>query len=205
MGYNLRSVNESTAVLAPQHSMAQLGSVLPRIIEAIARAPLDRGHILFSKIDIKDGYWRMMVEKGQEKIFVYVLPGQPGKPTRIVVRYALQMGWTESPAFFCAATETTRDIAEANVAKPIGCLPPHPLEEYMVPPSKWLRERIHAISERYLKLVEVYVDDFCSLAQTQDVQTLLHISRSLLHAIHGVFLHHRVGYTNWTNPSPSKT
>ena len=46
--------------------MDQIGTALPRIIEAIARANPDEGDIFFSKLDIKDDFWRMVCEAGQE-------------------------------------------------------------------------------------------------------------------------------------------
>ena len=46
--------------------MDQLGSVLLQIIEALAAAPLDDGSIRFSKLDIKDGFGRMVCEEGGE-------------------------------------------------------------------------------------------------------------------------------------------
>ena len=52
------SVNEATNPdQAPTAAMAELGNVLPRLIYAVATAPDARGPILFSKLDIKDGYW----------------------------------------------------------------------------------------------------------------------------------------------------
>ena len=35
--------------------------------------------------------------------------------------------------------------------------------------------------------MEVYVDNFCTMVQTQDVNKLRHVSRALLHAIYSVF------------------
>ena len=56
------SVNEATNPdQAPTAAMAELGNVLPRLIYAVATAPDARGPILFSKLDIKDGYWQMVV------------------------------------------------------------------------------------------------------------------------------------------------
>ena len=101
---------------APRHSMDQLGSVLGRIIYILRAAETDPEPILFCKLDIKDVFWRMVVPKADERQFCYVLPQDPTQTTptetMIVVPKALQMGWTSSPAFFCAATETGRDIAE---------------------------------------------------------------------------------------------
>jgi hypothetical protein len=51
-------VNEATnPTVAPKKAMAELRNVLPWIIHTMATAPLNIGPILFSKLDIKDGYW----------------------------------------------------------------------------------------------------------------------------------------------------
>ncbi len=56
------SVNEATdSTIAPSSSMAELGNVLPWIIYPIGTAPEAKGPIMFSKLDIKDGYWRMVM------------------------------------------------------------------------------------------------------------------------------------------------
>jgi hypothetical protein len=56
----------------------------------------------------------------------------PGAPIRIVVPSALQMGWAQSPAYFCAATKTARDLIQGLVADKTK-LPPHCFEQYMHP------------------------------------------------------------------------
>ena len=114
-GMALPSVNEATIKTAVQEAMNQLGTVLPRIIEAVANAPEEDGDILFAKLDIKDGFWRMVVPEGAEWNFAYVLPQKPGEPIRLVIPSALQMGWCESPPFFCSASETARDIAQVSL------------------------------------------------------------------------------------------
>ena len=186
-GMVVPSVNENTVITAPQHSMSQLGSVLPRLIAAVASAPVEDGNIIFSKLDIKDGYWRMNVKHGHHLNFAYVLPDKEGERIRLVVPSALQMGWAESPAFFCAATETARDIAEDLANEPMGSLPRHALEDHMLPPNKWPEAGLATTCQSYLKVMEVYVDDFCTMVQTSDVNVLRQVSRSLLHAIHSVF------------------
>ena len=109
----LKSVNESTNKLAPQHAMFELGNIIPRIIWAMARAPDTGVPILFSKIDLKDGYWRMVVDEDKAWNFAYVLPPKnDDDPIMLVIPNALQMGWSESPPFFCAGTETARDVAD---------------------------------------------------------------------------------------------
>ena len=59
------SINDNTAITAPQHGMKQLGSVLPMLIEAVDKAPLEDSSMVFRKLYFMDGYWRMVVEKGR--------------------------------------------------------------------------------------------------------------------------------------------
>ena len=190
-GYLLPSVNDATKKCAPEDAMDQIGSVLPRIIEALASAPLEDGDIMFSKLDIKDGFWRMVCEKGQEWNFAYVLPSHPGHPPEIVVPSALQMGWVLSPPFFCAASETARDVAASYVCETQGALPEHPLENLTMPDEEVTLPDLSTVSGKdganFLHMLEVYVDDFISLAQTRDDKKLRHLSRALLHGIHSVF------------------
>jgi hypothetical protein len=71
---------------------------------------------MFSKVDLKDGYWRMAVNAEDAWNFACVLPGgKPGDPVQLVIPDALQTGWLESPPFFCAATETARDVIQADM------------------------------------------------------------------------------------------
>jgi hypothetical protein len=120
----LASVNDSTVKLAPQGALDQLGHALSRIIHAFAEAEED-DKIFMAKWDIKDGFWRMDCEEGEEYNFAYVLPQEDGKLVTLVMPTSLQMGWVESPPYFCAATETVRDIAATYCNTPVGSLPPH--------------------------------------------------------------------------------
>ena len=106
-GVKLRSVNDTTDIsLAPDHSMYELGNVIPRIIWTLATAQSD-WPFLMSKVDLKDGYWRLCVNATNAWNFAYVLPKlDDSEETMLVIPDALQMGWSESPAFFCAVTET---------------------------------------------------------------------------------------------------
>jgi hypothetical protein len=89
----------------------ELGNVLPRILDFMASVPAAE-HIHFAKMDLADGYWRMVVESKARWNFAYVMPTTPGQPLQLVVPWALQMGWNESPAYFCATTKTVRDVAQ---------------------------------------------------------------------------------------------
>jgi hypothetical protein len=168
--------------------MAELGNVLPRLIYAVTTASDGRSPILFSKLDVKDGYWRMVVPEDDEWHFAYVLPKEhPDEPTRLVIPSSLQMGWCDSPSFFCAASETARDVADQLANKPIGTLNQHPLKHMLMPPQDWPDDTIEDTCKSFLRLMEVYVDDFIQLAQTENPAQLEHLSRAILHGIHSVF------------------
>jgi len=125
-GLHLPSVNSATRPQASAHAMRQLGSVLPWLIAAMAAAAPDNGPIFFAKWDIKDGFWHLVVHPDDAWNFCYVLPSEPGEEPMIVVPLCLQMGWCKSPAFFCSASETARDIAQELLDNASSTLPPHP-------------------------------------------------------------------------------
>ena len=115
-GHRLSSANDATKKMSPMEAMEKIGSVLPRLIEALVYAPVEGGDIQMIKLDIKEGFWRMVCAKGQECNFTYVFPNHPDKPIKLVVPSALQMGWFLSPPFFCAESETARGVEESYVA-----------------------------------------------------------------------------------------
>ena len=194
LSYDLRmrgkkhpSVNEASAKLAPQESMGKLGTVIPRFIEAVAKAPHGDGPIHFAKFDIKDGFWRMAIRPEDAWNFACVLPPKtPGEDPTIVVPTSLQMGWTESPPFFCSATETVRDIAEDLLLEDPNGLPAHRLERLALP-EHWQNTNDAKHEARFCHLMECYVDDFCALMQSSDPEALLGKSRAILNAIDTVF------------------
>jgi hypothetical protein len=177
------SVNDSTARLAPDKPVKELGNVLPRILDFMAHVPADE-HIHFSKMDLADGYWRMIVEHESRWNFAYVMPSPPGTPIRLVIPSALQMGWNESPAYFCCATETIRDVAQSwidtGTHKPI-----HPMETFTAPQAP---ARHQTSGNQPYQMSSVYVDDFI-LAAVEDAsgKFLQKTARATLHAIHSVF------------------
>jgi hypothetical protein len=73
------SVNETTKRLAPPEGMEAIGQVLPKLFQFMADTPADEV-IGFSKIDLSDGFWRMIVEEDQKWNFCYVMPDPPGSP-----------------------------------------------------------------------------------------------------------------------------
>jgi len=136
-GLKLPSINATTKPHANPAAMRQLGQTLPWLIWAMATAAPKHDPIFFSKWDIKDGFWHLVVSPDNAWHFCYVLPGNDGEPIQLVVPTSLQMGWCESPVFFCTASETARDLAQ-ELATQTQELPTHPLEHLCLPPSRML-------------------------------------------------------------------
>ena len=159
----IESVNLSTALRAPQKSMAHLDHVINRIFYLMADNHNKNQPFYFSKCDIKDGFWRMMVSIWDAWNFAYVLPTNEKTTTldetEIIIPHALQMGWSESPPYFCTATETGWDVIEFyynNCTK----IPTHPDEAYLtkkiITNNKPTKEQLHKTTTS----IEVYVDAF---------------------------------------------
>ena len=183
----LPSVNSTTVKTAPKGAIDQLGHSLSRIIHAFAETD-DDAVIFMAKWDIKDGFWRLDAGEGAEYNFSYVMPQPPGSPTMLVVPTSLQMGWVESPPYFCAASETARDIAGDYCDTGIGTLPDHKFLPYAIgnPAYQSLPESTSGdIPLRYL--LEVYVDDFVSLVIPASREHLRHVSNGTMMAIHDIF------------------
>jgi hypothetical protein len=78
-------------------------------------------------------------------------------------------------------------VAEELAAKPTGSLPEHPLEGMLLRPENWPEDTMDTTSDKFVHLLEVYIDDFIQLAQMTDPAQLHHLSRAVLHGIHSVF------------------
>jgi hypothetical protein len=147
------SVNETAECLAPNGPVHKIRNIFRHVLNLIDSTETSKA-IMLSKIDLSDSFWQMIVEDGTEWNFSYVMPNPLGHPLRIVVPSALQMGWANSPAYFCAATKTGRDIIAQLVAHEIQ-LPPHPFKVHMHPaqpaPRSKLNNPVHGMY--------VYVDD----------------------------------------------
>jgi hypothetical protein len=111
--------------------------------------------VMLSKIDLSDGFWRMLVEDNAKGNFAYIMPDPPGSPVRLVVPLALQMGWAESPAYFCAAAKTGGDIIHQSVETKQK-LPPHVFEAYMHPANTPKRSE----KEHSMFSISMYLDYF---------------------------------------------
>ncbi len=176
------SVNDTTALQAPKEAVRKIGKVLPRLLTYMRDTPAGL-HILMSKLDISDGFWWLIVWDADCFNFAYVLPQWEGKPCRIVVLSAVQIGWVESPSLFCAVTESARDLAQHFVDAAVPP-PPHQVESAMTIEDVPMRGRAEVPS----KLLQVYVDNFCYAAtQSKDGEHILIIRRAAIHGIEAVF------------------
>ena len=124
------SINDTTTLSALNIPVKEIEKVLPRLLHYMWDTPTEL-HILFSKLDISDGFWRLIVQEADSYNFAYVLPQEAGEPCWVVVPAAVQMGWVESPSHFCTVTETARDITQHCVDNQI-VLPHDPIEESMM-------------------------------------------------------------------------
>ena len=182
------SVNDSIKRQAPAESMIQLGNCIQRIIYTLA-TNYDPNHpFAFAKMELKDGFWRMLVSEADAWNFCYVLPSHlPNQlldDVDIVVPSSLQMGWCESPPYFCAATETARDVIESLLQSDID-LPDHRFLDKMLEQGHHLH-RLEAAAFT-TNLLEVFVDDFCAMTNNLSTAHLTKFSKALIHGIHSVF------------------
>ena len=153
------SVNESTIQTAPSTPVKLIGVVLFEMFEYMAAAP-PNVDILLSKVDLSDGFWRMTVHAHDCYNFCYILPQPPSESTRVVIPSALQMGWQESPAYFCTATETGRDLINWMIEEDFQ-LSPHPFEQFVLPNQRLCKQPTTSpnLLMRPWKAA-IYVDDF---------------------------------------------
>ncbi len=156
------SINDTTEKTAPKGAVDQIGDCLSRIIHAFAVAA-KMAKIFLAKWGIKDGFWRLNCAEGEEYNFAYVLPQPEGERIQIVIPTLLQMGGVESPPYFCAATETARDVPEEYIEMPVNSLCDHKFVKY-TGNNKY--EALLATATKntgFLFMLEVYVDDLMSL------------------------------------------
>ncbi len=176
------SMNESTVLKAPSEAVKDIGKVFLHLLQYMHNT-LEGLHILFSKLDISDGFWRLVVQGADSYNFAYVLPQQDGEPIQILMPSAMQMGWIESPPLFCAVTKLAWDLMQHLVDNRV-CLPAHLLKDK----TSIKNVPMHARMATPTKLLQVYMDNFCNAAmQSLDGSHVPMIRRALIHEVHAVF------------------
>jgi hypothetical protein len=182
----------------------QFGKALQRILQAIVDANPVHGPVHLIKVDIADGFYQIWLNQHDIPKLAVSLPRLHREEPLLALPLVLPMGWTESPPYFCAATETVADLTNKRLTnhwRP----PPHRLEETAnTPPSESLnvpnldalkaahpslttatRPHNRLTRQRPLRKVDVFVDDFVGMAQGTPPQ-LSTVRRTLLHSLDDV-------------------
>jgi hypothetical protein len=197
--YTFFLLNDETLKLAPREAM-QFGKALQRILQAIVDANPAHGPVHLMKVDIADGFYRIWLNLHDIPKLAVSLPRLHGDEPLLALPLVLPMGWTESPPYFCAATETVADITNRRLANHWRA-PPHRLESLAnTPPTEPfdvdtpIALPVHAplptstrptnrlTRKRPLQKVDVFVDDFVGLCQGTE-QQLSSVRRTLLHSL----------------------
>jgi hypothetical protein len=85
------------------------------------------------KVDIANGFYRIWLNLHDIPKLAVLLPRLHGKEPLLALPLVLPMGWTESPPYFCAATETVANVTNRRLANHWKA-PPHRLEEVAATP-----------------------------------------------------------------------
>jgi hypothetical protein len=188
------SVNDTTVPADDQAAVQALGGALPALLLHMFDTPCT-WTIVWFKLDLSDGFWRMVVQHDQHLNFVFQLPK---RATDAVVHYvvpaSLQMGWKNSPAYLCTATQSmcTLILCLLALTCTTGIPGPHRHEHHFVanhsappfpPPSL----------PDFAFLLQVFVDDFMGglafppTAHFLLMTVFLWIARAALHVVHACF------------------
>jgi hypothetical protein len=206
--YTYSLVNSETVKLAPQEAM-QFGRALERIITQVVHADPRYGPVYFIKVDLSDGFYQIAVRAEDIPKLGVSFPTINGEEPLVAFPLSLPMGWTESPPYFCAYTETIADVANERILK-WRSSPPHPLEHAASsrPPAPSpgaaaekplrvpgipvpgihqprVRNPLLPNRSRILGAIDIFVDDFIGAAQGSP-RRLNQIRRLLLEAIDDV-------------------
>ena len=193
-------INRDAAPLAPAESM-QFGHAFRRLLERIYRADPRHGPACLMKNDLSDAFFVIMLALGGIAKLGSILPKLEHHAQQVVAFHAgLPMGWTQSPPWLAAVTETIADVANQRTQQHWDP-PPHRLEELADTPAEG-RPTLDALQDsrpgsslpqRFvpppappLGVWEVHMDDFIAAAQG-DADHLRRIRRTLLHVVDEVF------------------
>jgi len=120
--YTFSDVNGETARLAPREAM-QFGQALKRLLHKIRFADPRHGPVYMLKVDIADGFYRIWLAARDAPCLGVAFPSMPGEAPLVAIPLVLPMGWTESPPYFCAFTETVVDLANRRLKHPGATAP----------------------------------------------------------------------------------
>ena len=210
--YSYWNTNAVSLPTAPD-SM-QFGRALQRILQRIYDADPKHGPVYLIKVDVADGFYRVWLQADHVPKLGVILPDLPGHPKLVALPIVLPMGWTQSPPYFCALTETVADVANRRLATGTPVVSRHRLEQVAdtspPPPPVQNREPTIPMSfnklhhhQRPLSYIDVFVDDFLGLAQG-DAPRRNRVRRALLQSFDEVFRPLEEGEGNRQEPASVK-
>jgi hypothetical protein len=177
------------------------GKALERILQALVDANPIHGPVHLLKVDIADGFARIWLNIGDIPKLACSLPAGIGDEPLLALPLVLPMGWTESPPYFCAATETIADITNKWLINQWKA-PPHHLEalastkpepgpddqpattmlEQSCQPLPISRPDNRRTCQLPLQKVDLFVGDFIGMGQGT-LSELSNVRRTLLHSL----------------------
>ena len=95
------SVNDTTVLQAPSIPVKEIGKVFPWLLHYMGDTPAGL-HILFSKLNISDGFWCLIVQEADCFNFAYVLSHKP-RERYVELWYLPQSKWAGWKAHLCSA------------------------------------------------------------------------------------------------------
>jgi hypothetical protein len=195
--YSFYAVNADTVKFAPEEAM-QFGKAIERLLQKAIQANPKFGPLVNYKVDISDGFYRIpLTTSGLKKLGV-LLPNFPGLPPLVAFPLVLPMGWTDSPPFFCAFTETICDLTNDELRQNLR-YPKHKLEDIAgatdFEDCKGTAAQVPLVTQSHqagltrkpTAYVDVFVDDFCGEGQESKMNPLQNQRRTLFHNIDKVF------------------
>jgi hypothetical protein len=92
-----------------------------------------------------------------------------------------------TPPYFCAASETARDVSGWYAEMPLGSLPDHKFAHHAMQNEEVKKLPKTSDNAGFHYIIEVYVDDFISLAAASAQDQLEHVAKAVMHGVHDVF------------------
>ena len=109
-------------------------------------------------------------------------------PIKLVVPTSLQMGWIESPPYFCKVSETGQDVAEKYIDTPVGSLALNKFVKLAEVNSDFAElPKSDILDEPFNYMLKVYMDDYITLDIPRVQYQLHHVVNTIMIGIYDVF------------------
>ena len=213
--YSYWDINDETLKLSPEGAM-QFGTAPLRIAQDLTRANPKYGPVHMLKNDMSDGFYRIGITSSGSLKLAVILPADlvPGYPQLVALPLVLPMGWTESPPWFCAYTETVADLTNMDLrrnkrftlhptAELAGLMDYKVKDEHPRRPTP--RSHENRLYRRPISRAEIFVDDFILLGQEHPQNPLDNQRATLSHNIDKIFRPNNSSDNKYRKEPQSKT